>query len=338
MNKNRLPRLRYEEPKTAEEASRIKRDFGEEAIILAGGTDVIPLLKRRNIPARIVINIKRIPELHRITYDQVKGLKVGATVTLREVAEHPVTAGAYPSLVEAALSVAYNQIRNMGTLVGNICVDNKCSYFNQTAFWWQSRTDCFKRGGDRCYVVKGGKQCHALSVGDTVSALMVLDASVSIFGPERERHVPLKDFYTGDGRRPHRLASDEFVTGVMIPVPAHGWREGFVKKSHRGSVDFAIASLSLRLKGNGEGVEDVRIAMNGVSSEPIRPAGVERYLIGKRLDREVIAEALRLILKEARPISPIGASTLLRRKMIEAMFVDLIEKTGVQYEKTNLRA
>jgi len=325
MNSNRLPRLKYHSPKTIEEVLKIKQTFADDTVILAGGTDVIPMLKRRNVSCGHVINIKRIRPLKQISFDGKEGLRVGAAVTLREIADHPVISDAYPLLGKAVQSVAYNQIRNMGTLVGNICVDNKCTYFNQSAFWWQSRPDCFKRDGDCCYVVKGGKQCYALSAGDTVSALIALDASLTIVGPEGEQRLPLEDFYTGDGKNPHKLVHNGLVTAVLIPPPISGWKEGFLKKSQRGSVDFAIATLSIRLRNNGTGLEEVRIALNGVSSRPIRAVKAEQYLMGKPVDGETIAEASRILLGETTPLSSIGSPVQVRRRTIEAMFTDLIE-------------
>ena len=325
MNSNRLPRLKYHSPKTTEEVLEIKHTVADDSVILAGGTDVIPMLKRRKVSCRHVINIKKIKPLKQISFDEKEGLRVGAAVTLREVADHPVVSDAYPLLGKAVQSVAYNQIRNMGTLVGNICVDSKCTYFNQSAFWWQSRPDCFKRDGDRCYVVKGGNQCYALSAGDTVSALIALDASLTIIGHEGELCMPLEDFYTGDGKKPHKLDHNELVTAVLIPPPMKGWKEGFLKKSQRGSVDFAIATLSIRLRNNGTGLEDVRISLNGVSSKPIRAVKAEQYLIGKPVDGETIGESSRILLGETTPLSSIGTSVQVRRRTIEAMFTDLIE-------------
>jgi 4-hydroxybenzoyl-CoA reductase subunit beta len=327
MNSNRLPRLKYHSPKTIDELFEIKKSFAEDSVILAGGTDVIPLLKRRNICSGQVINIKRIKSLKNINFDEKNGLIVGAAATLREVADHKVISGTYPLLGKAVQSVAYNQIRNMGTLVGNICVDNKCTYFNQSALWWKSRPDCFKRGGDCCYVVKGSKQCHALSSGDTVSALIALDASLKIVGPKGERQEPLENFYTGDGKKPYKLDHNELVTAVHIPQPTKGWKEGFMKKSQRGAVDFAIATLSVRLRTNGTGVEDVRIALNGVSSRPIRANEAEQYLMGKHISSEITTEAARVVLGETKPLSSIGSSVQVRRRTIEAMFTDLLKAT-----------
>lgn len=325
MNSNRLPGLTFHEPGSIEGVIELKKEFGQDAVILAGGTDVIPLLKRRNIAARHVINIKRIQQLHRISAAAGGGLAIGAAATLREITSSQLVSDSCPILSKAAASVAFNQIRNMATLAGNICVDNKCPYFNQTKLWWQSRPDCFKRGGDQCYVVKGGQQCYALSVGDTVSALITLDAELVIIGPDGEKRLLLEKFYTGDGRNPYRLDADELIAAVRTPSAANVGRAGFMKKSLRGSVDFAIATLAMRLRKNGSGLQDMRIALNGVSTRPIRAKKAEAHLMVNGIDKQTIGEAIGLVLEDIGPLSLIGASALVRRKMIGAMFEDLVE-------------
>jgi 4-hydroxybenzoyl-CoA reductase subunit beta len=324
MNNNRLPRLKYIEPQTVQDVLGVKKKYGKESLILAGGTDVVPMLKRRNISCRCIISIKKIPELKIISFDKNKGITIGAAVTLRELIDNKTISDVYPILSKAAGSVAYNQIRNMATLVGNICLDNKCTFFNQSKLWWQSRKDCFKRGGDRCYVVKRGNRCHALSAGDSVSALIALDAGLVIRGPSDTRRIAVEDFFTGDGRRPHHLQDDEFVTEVGIPPPVAGWRHGYLKKSLRGSVDFAVASMSLRLRSNGCVVEDMRIVLNGISTKPVRAQKTERRLIAEGLNAETIEASSGLLLKESAPISSIGAAVPLRKKMIAAMLEDIM--------------
>jgi CO/xanthine dehydrogenase FAD-binding subunit len=173
--------------------------------------------------------------------------------------------------------------------------------------------------------VKGGKQCFGLSAADTVSALIALEAELIIAGSRQQRSALIETFYTGDGRKPHQLEEDEVVTAVRIPPAVKGWKEGFLKKSYRGSIDFAIASLSLRLKGSPESIEDIRIALNGVSTMPIRAKQTEAFLIGKKINDKTLDEAIRVLLKETVPLSLVGSSAFLRRKMIEAMFTDLIE-------------
>ena len=175
-------------------------------------------------------------------------------------------------------------------------------------------------------MVKGGKGCFALSAADTVSALMALEAELAIRSVRAERRALVEDFFTGDGRRPHDLEKDEVVTAVLIPPPDGGsWRQGFMKKSVRGSVDFAIASLSVRLKMNHKGVEDARIALNGVSTKPIRAKGAEGCMIGKEVNDDTVSQAIHLILEETTPLSPIDSSVFYRRNMIRIMFNDLIE-------------
>ncbi len=324
MNSNRLPKLTCFEPKTIDEAVEIKKEFGKDAVILAGGTDVLPLLKRRNIGARTLLNLKTIPELGQIESNANGKIKIGATTTLRDIIDSDLIVDAFPLLVEAAASVAYNQIRNMATLIGNLCLDNKCTYYNQSKFWWQTRADCIKRGGIQCYAVKGGEQCFALAVGDTVPALIALDAELSIIGPNSVRRIPVTKFYTGNGRKPYQLNDDELVCAIELSASSDGWRNGFLKKSVRGAVDFALAAMAMRLRPKGRKIEDIRIVLNGISVKPIEAKMAQRYLIGKDINKDTIDAAVKLILKESVPLSSIGTTVAVRRKMIAAMFEDLL--------------
>jgi 4-hydroxybenzoyl-CoA reductase subunit beta len=323
MNSMRLPKLTYHEPKALKELLRIKDELRDSCAVLAGGTDLIPMLKRRNSVKAHLVNVKRIPEFARLTFDK-QGVCIGPAVKLRELVEHPRVSEEYGLLAEAAESVGFNQLRNMATLGGNVCLDNKCTYFNQSAFWWKSRRDCYKRGGETCYVVRGGKGCHALSAADTVSALIALDAELVVQGSTRERRILVEDFFMGDGRRPHNLDVDEVVTAVRVPLPEEGWREGFMKKSVRGSMDFSLASLSVRLRINGKGVTDARIALNGVSSKPVRAKAAESYLSGKEIHPETVTSTVAILFKEIQPLSLIGCSLFLRRNLIRTMFEDVV--------------
>ena len=324
MNSNRLPRLTYYDPATIDDARALKEKFGIEAVFLSGGTDVLPMLKRRNIAARHVVSIKKIPDLGKITMGDDGRLTIGAAVTLREVIDSPLVADHCPLLIKAASSVAFNQVRNMATLVGNICVDNKCTYYNQSSFWWQSRPDCFKRGGDRCYMVKGGKQCYAVSAGDTVAALIALDAEVIISASTGPRHTAIEKFYSGDGHKPCKLGDDELVTALLLPPADNSWRQGYLKKSIRGAVDFAIATLAIRIRKNGPGVEDIRIALNGVSTKPVRIRKAEALLIEKGISANTVKAAIRMVYEEAVPLSRMYVPVTVRKKMIAAMFEDLV--------------
>ena len=319
----RLPKFTFHEPKTLKELLTIKSDLQDSCAVLAGGTDLVPMLKRRNTTKAHLVNVKRVPGFTRLTFDE-DGLLIGPAVTLRTLIEHPRISKEYKLLYQSAESVGFNQLRNMATLGGNVCLDTKCGYFNQSAFWWKSRPDCYKRGGETCYAVKGGKGCHALSAADTVSALIVLDAELVIKGLHQERRILVEDLFTGDGRSPHKLEADEVVTAVRVPPREEGWREGFMKKSVRGSVDFSIASLSVRLKMSGKAVGDARIALNGVSSKPVRAKAAETYMAGKEICEETVTSAAQILLKEIQPLSLIGCSPFLRRNVIRAMLEDVM--------------
>ena len=326
MNDFRLPQLEHHAPEALGELLAMKAELGADSVILAGGTDLVPLLKRRNIRPRKIIALSSVKELREISRTADNGLRIGAGVTLRQIQDDPAVKRSYPALARAASSVAFNQIRNMGTLVGNACLDNKCGFFNQSAFWWKSREDCIKRGGTRCYAVRSGRQCHALSAADTVSALVALGAELEIRCSGSSRQIPIRDFYTGDGARPQDLACDEVVIAVILPQPDPCWVQGYAKKSARGSVDFAIASLCILLKTREGCVEDARIGVNGVSSRPIRAIRTEEFLVGREVDTAAVQEASRILVSEVKPISPIGATPLLRRRILEALFVDLMEE------------
>jgi 4-hydroxybenzoyl-CoA reductase subunit beta len=325
MNTMRLPKLTHCEAKTISDLVEIKQEYRERCAILAGGTDLIPRLKRRSVPTRHLVSIKGVLELSKISREDGGGLRVGAGVTLRDLIDHPLISKSYPLLARAALSVATNQLRNMGTLGGNVCLDNKCPHDSQSELWWKARASCFKREGDTCYVAQGGRRCVSRSAADTVPALMALDAEVIVVGPQGERRTPIGDFYTGDGWRSHRMNGDEFMAGVLLPPDDGGWSDGFMKKSPRGSIDFSIASLAIRVKMKGGRAEDVRIALNGISTRPVRATEAEHHLIGERVNHETIVACAPLVVKAGRPVSLIGASPLYRRTVIEVMFTDLVQ-------------
>ena len=320
MNSLRLPRLTWHEPKTIDQLVALKKDLGPAGVILAGGTDVVPLLKRRNIRARQIISLKSAAGLRELSLSPGTGLTVGAAVTLRDLSDHPAVAAHYPALVRAARAVAFNQIRNRATLGGNVCLDNKCSCFNQSELWWRSREDCLKRGGRVCHLVKGGQKCFALSAGDTVPALIALAAEAVIHGPEGPRRQPVQDLYSGDGARPLSLDPAEVLVGVHLPLPPPGRRAGFIKKSLRGAVDFGLADVAVCLDPD----QPPRIALGAVSTGPVRVVKTEEFLAGRGLTPAALAEAADILVKEVKPLSLVGAEPPLRRAMLRAAFEDLL--------------
>jgi len=313
----RLPRFEYLEPRDMDEALKILTENRGEVKVLAGGTDLLPMMKQKSIRPKYVMNLKKVGGMSYIE-GMDGGLRIGALTTLRDVIESEVVGDKYGALKDACNRVASNQIRNVGTIGGNICLDNKCWYYNQSNFWWKSREDCYKRGGGRCYVVKGGDSCWAVSMADTVPILIAMDARIKVLGLGGEREIKLEEFYTGEGRSVNKLGEDEVVKEVIIPGV-----EGvsvFKKLATRGAIDFAIVNSGVRVVMEDGVCKDVRVVIGAVSPKPERLKGVEDYLRGKELRDEVIEEASDRASNEVKYVTDIfGSSTWYRRRMIKVL-------------------
>lgn len=279
-------------------------------MIIAGGTDCLSLLKNGLLPTypEILVNIKTIGGLEEIKED-AEGLTIGALVTLSDIAESPVVREHYGLLADAAQSVASPQIRNMGTLGGNLCQFTRCWYYRCSPFTGRSY-NCFRKGGRTCFAVAGdnryhaimgGRKCFAVCASDTAVALSALNAKVSICGPAEERTVPLQDFFTIMG---NILTPHELVTEVKIPRPPGGAKQTFLKFRLRKALDFAIVSVASVITLAGSGVcQDVRIALGAVAPTPIRTTKAEESLIGKTVTATLAEEAAQAAVAGAIPLS-----------------------------------
>lgn len=247
-------------------------------------------------------------------------MQIGSMVGLDRLAVEPAVVQNHPMLAAAARQVASYQLRNMATIGGNVCLDSKCWYYNQSHQWWKTRPLCFKREGDRCYVVKGGEQCYALSCADTVPALIAMGAKLKLVSSGGEREVAVEDFYTGEGRSVNLLQPGELLVEIQVPEQpkASGW--GYIKISPRGAVDFALAEVAVRLNLDQDGTcIEARIVLNAVAPQPLRATGAENLILGKELEDEVIKEAAALAASEARPLSSIWTSVYYRRRLIKVL-------------------
>jgi len=233
----RLPRFDFLEPQSIGEACSILAANKGNARLLSGGTDLLVLMKQRIVTPAYVVNVKGIPGLSYIEYDAGNGLRIGPLTTLSTVAGSPLVKEHFPILGKAAGRVASPLIRNNATIGGNVALDSKCWYFNQSAQWRKSFAPCFKRGGDVCHVVKGGKHCFSVYCPDTVPALMALGAEVDIVSEHGKRTLNLDTFCTGKGEKPNVLEPDEMISEIRVPnQPAHTGT-AFIKLATRGSID-----------------------------------------------------------------------------------------------------
>src|SRR5467141_3962565 len=256
----RLPWFDYRAPRTLGEAARILADEGPNAVLIAGGTDLLPNMKRRQTAPKVLVSVRHIPELKR------NGAILGAGLTLTEIVRKPELPR---GLRQAAAQVATVHLRNMGTIGGNLCLDTRCNYYNQNYEWRKAIDFCLKKDGDICWVATASKRCVAMSSTDCAPALLVLATKVKLVSASGERELALADLYRNDGidyltRRP-----DEILTEVKLPAP-EGWQSSYWKLRRRGSFDFPVLGVAAAVKTARDGsVEDARIALGAVSSRPL---------------------------------------------------------------------
>lgn len=242
----RLSPFRLEQPTTLEEVQALLRRHGAQARLVAGGTDLLPHMKLARVQPQVLVSLRRVEALAGIARLGT-ALRVGAGVRLDEVAHSPLVRAHAPVLAEAAGRVAGPQIRQMGTLGGNLCLDTRCRYVNQGALFREALGGCLKSHGDECHVVPGGQGCVAALSSDTAPALIALGAHLEILGPGGPRTCGLDGFYRTDGLAHTALEAGEIVTGVVIPAAGARQRFAWCKWAVRRSIDFPLVSFALRL-------------------------------------------------------------------------------------------
>jgi 4-hydroxybenzoyl-CoA reductase subunit beta len=300
----RLPHFKYHSPRTVREAAELLAAPGG-AMLVAGGTDLLPNMKRRQQVPPILIGLRRIDELRQISNGE--GLTIGAGVTLSEVVHLRQGYGGqqrtgYTALLQAASQVATPHLRNMGTLGGNLCLDTRCNYYDQNYEWRKSIDFCMKKDGKICWVATGSPKCLAVSSTDTAPALLALGAQVTLVSANTTRQVAAADLYQNDGIHYLTRRPDEILTAVHIP-PMDGWRSVYWKLRRRGSFDFPVLSVAAAAKMAADGtVEAARIILGAVASRPIDAAAAAKAVIGQRLTDEVIAHAADEAARPAKPM------------------------------------
>jgi 4-hydroxybenzoyl-CoA reductase subunit beta len=296
----RLPPFRYLAPRTAREAARILADNGPEAMAVAGGTDLYPNMKRRQFTPRVLVGLRG---LAGSTGIHANGdLTLGAMATLTAVAESPVVSLRWPAVARSAGLISSPPLRNAGTMGGNLCVDTRCNYYNQSEFWRASIGYCMKKDGDICLVAPGSKICWALSSSDTAPVMMSLGAEVTLVGTEGERRIPVAALYGPDGINYLSKRPEEILTAIHVPDRA-GWSMTYRKLRRRGSIDFPILGVAAAARlGTGGVVEEARIVLGAVHTSPVQATDAEVFLRGKVLDAETIEMAAGIAYQPAKPL------------------------------------
>jgi 4-hydroxybenzoyl-CoA reductase subunit beta len=309
----RLPPFEYRAPGTAREAARCLADAGPEAMAVAGGTDLYPNMKRRQFEPRLLVGLRNLESERGIEANG--GLRLGALATLTDVAEHAAVLERWPSIARAAGLVSSPPLRNAGTIGGNLCVDTRCNYYNQTESWRASIGFCMKKDGDICLVAPGSDVCWALSSSDTAPVMISLDAEVTLVGPHDERRIPARTLYAADGIAYLSKRPEEVLTQIHVPDRT-GWKATYRKLRRRGSIDFPILGVAAAVRLVADNVvEDVRIVLGAVHTHPVEASDAQDFLRGKRLDRESIDMAAGIAYKPAKPLDNADLGYAWRKRM-----------------------
>ena len=315
----RLPLFEFCAPQTVGEAARILDGEGPKATPLAGGTDLLPNMKRRQQVPKTLMSLNRIPELHQMQLSDSDS-RLGACITLSEIAADPRFRNGLTALAQAASFVATPQIRNMATLGGNLCLDTRCNYYDQNYEWRKSIGFCLKKDGTTCWVAPGSSKCLAVSSTDTAPALMALGARVRLVSRSGEREVPLTELYQNDGIHYIKRQQNELLTEVILDS-LHGWKSAYWKLRRRGSFDFPVLSVAAAAKISRNGmVENARIVVGSVACLPLLATEASISLVGRPLNPESIAEAATLAARIAKPVDNTDFD-MTWRKRVTAEFV-----------------
>ena len=312
----RLPRFRYVAPATLDDAIQLRMTHPDTSMYVAGGTDVYPKMKRRQFQPELVIGLARAVTS---TIANGDGLRLGAGATLTEIADHRTIRERYTALARAASLVSTPQLRNMGTIGGNVCLDTRCNWYDQSLFWRTAEGYCMKTHADVvCRVAPSSPRCLAVASADTVPALIALGASVRVTGPAGTRVIELLDCYREDGIRYLTLAPGEVVTEVALP-PAEGWRSTYLKLRDRGSFDFPIAGVAAAVRWDGGVVAEARVAITALGSRPVAVDATP--LVGGVMEDAAITAVADAVHRAARPMDN-TSGTISQRKRAARVYAE----------------
>jgi xanthine dehydrogenase YagS FAD-binding subunit len=321
-----LTNFSYIRPNSLKEAVKALSSGG--AGLHAGGTDLLGCLRDHVFDIKKMVSISGLKELEGISTTGDGGLRLGALTTISRVAESAVVKERYAGLAQAAEAVASPQLRNQGTLGGNLCQKPRCWYY-------RGEFNCLRKGGEKCFAVSGENQYHCILGGgpcfivhpsDTAPALVALEASVRIVGPKGTRIVPVESFHVlpaVDARRETVLGPGEIVTEIILP-PARGVRTSYRKVRDRAAWDFALAGVALALQLSGGVVTKARVVLSGAAPIPWRSTEAEQALIGQKVDGTVASKAAEAALKAARPLAKNGYKVPLFRALIEDQLIAMV--------------
>src|SRR5262245_36468994 len=311
----RLPKFTYRVPTTVSDAVKMIGDAGADAMFVAGGTDLYPNMKRRQQTPKTVVSVARLRELCEIRGDRIEGMRIGSSVSLTAICNHPVINRDYRFLADAARLISTPILRNMGTIGGNLLLDTRCNYYDQNYEWRKGINFCMKKDGDICWVAPSSPKCWAVQSSDLAPVMVAIGAKVKLVSRSGERMIPAAELYNDDGIRHLNKRPDELLTEIHLPA-VNGWRATYWKLRRRGSFDFPVLGVAVSLKlSKDKTVEDSKIVLGGVGSYPIEAAIAEKIITGKKLTEEIIREAAQAAYQPAKPLENTDFAMTWRKEM-----------------------
>lgn len=315
----RLPPFTYARPRALAEAVDLLAEHRDEAMVVAGGTDLYPNMKRRQQEPKVVIGLRTVPELRGVGLLQDGWLRIGPLTSLDALANDPLVQQRYPALSHAAGEVSTPHLRIMGTLGGNLCLDTRCNYYDQSYHWRKSIDFCMKKDGDICWVAPSSPRCWAVSSSDCAPVTIALGARIRLVGSGRDRTIPAEALFHDDGIAYLRKEPDEILTDVLLPpVATNGQpalRNTYWKLRRRGSFDFPIVGVAVSLRLDAGVVRDVRIVLGAVGSRPVLATDAAAQLEGQPPDPALLEEVAKLAWREARPLDNTDLNYAWRKRM-----------------------
>ena len=329
----RLPEFNYVRPRSLREATKALAALGPEAMAVAGGTDVYPKMKRGQFTPRHLVSLRGLRELKGIRQTK-DGLWIGAGESLTAVSRHRVIAKRLPALAHAAESVSTPQLRNMGTIGGNVLVDTRCNYYDQTFFWRQAVGFCMKKDGQICLVAPGSEKCLAIASSDTAPVLVSLGAEAVLVSKQGERRVKLEELYRDDGINYSAKAQDEVLKGLLIPKEALTLSNVYLKLRRRGSFDFPILGVAAAMELDKQGeCRRAGVVLTAVASAPKVVPEAMTLLQGKKITKELIETVADAAVKISHPLDNADLDYWYRKRMVKVYVSRALARlTGLEAE------
>src|SRR4030043_1945831 len=321
----RLPKFQYIAPRQVKKAISLQKKSGK---FLAGGTDLFVAMKGRISCPELLIDLNRISELKGIEWCKKKRLRVGALSTLTQLKENPIVQKHFPVLSQTVPLVSTPSLQNMGTVGGNLCLETRCYFYNQSVFLKKRWEPCFKIGGKTCHVVRGGDSCYAVYSGDMASPLIALGAKVKVIGGHPANEIALQRFFSGSGIKPNILKFNEILSEVLIPTPPEHSGFSYQKLRLRDTMDFPLLGVSvfLHLEGRDARCRDARLGLGAVGSSPLVVEEAAQVMYGKEINPKLIEEVSQIAWKAAHPVANTASSPKYRREMVRVFTRNAIQE------------